>query len=74
METIGLILGLLKLSLEIFKDSRKDQYLKKYLEIVKEYNEELSKPPHLVSDYKLDSLLLDSKRLAKLVIAESGKN
>lgn len=69
----GLILQVLKLSMEIFKDERKDRFLKKYVKIEKEWNEELAKPDDEQSDLTFDRLYVDAEGLAKLVISEAHK-
>lgn len=73
MESIGLVLSLLKLSLEVFKDERKDRFLKQHQKLVKEWHDEISKPDNEQSDLTLDRLMLDINTLAKLVISESSK-
>lgn len=70
---LGLILQVLKLSLEIFKDERKDRFLKQYVKIEKEWNEELAKPDDEQSDLTFDKLYVDAESLAKLVISEAHK-
>ncbi len=73
METFGLVLGLVKVSLEIFKDERKGRFLKKYNELVKEWNEEMSRPEDERSDLALDNIMFKCEQLASSVITESGK-
>lgn len=68
-----LVLGLLKIGLEIFKDERKGRFLKKYLKLEAEYQSEINKPDSERSDLKLDRLCFEAEQLAKLVILESGK-
>lgn len=70
-----LILSLIKISLEVFQDERKDRFLKKYLKIQKDFQDELDKGLDSRSDLKLDRLRLDAIQLAELVIRErdSGK-
>lgn len=71
---LGLVLKVLKLSLEVFKDVRKDRFLKKFLKLEKEWMDEISKPDSEQSDLTLDRLHFDAEALAKLVVAEhSGK-
>jgi hypothetical protein len=67
-----LILSLVKLSLEVFRDERKDRFLKKYLKIKSEYQDELNKGLDGRSDLKLMQLLSEAEQLAQLVIAESN--
>lgn len=69
---LGLVLQVLKLSLEIFKDERRDRFLKKFLKLEREWNDELSKPDIEQSDLMLDRLYFDAEALAKLVVAESS--
>lgn len=70
-----LILSLIKVSLEVFQDERKDRFLKKYLKIKEEFQDELNQGLDDRSDLKLDRLRLDAIDLAELVIRErnSGK-
>jgi hypothetical protein len=70
---LGLVLSVLKLSLEIFKDERKDRFLKKFLKLEKEWMDEISKPDNEQSDLMLDRLHFDAESLAKLVIAEASR-
>lgn len=72
---IGLILSLIKLGLEVFQDERKDKFLKKYLKLQKEHQDELNKGLDDRSDLKLDELRIESIQLAELVVRErnSGK-
>lgn len=68
---LGLVLQVLKLSLEIFKDERRDRFLKKFLKLEKEWSDELAKPENEQSDLMLDRLYFDAEALAKLVVNES---
>lgn len=68
---LGLVLQVLKLSLEIFKGERQDRFLKKFVKLEKEWMNEMSKPDDEQSDLTLDRLHVDAEALAKLVIAES---
>lgn len=72
---LGLILSLIKLGLEVFQDERKDKYLKQYLKLQKEYQDELNKGLDDRSDLKLDQLRIEAIQLAELVVRErnSGK-
>lgn len=67
---LTLILGLIKLGLEVFQDQTKDKYLKKYLKIQKEFQDEINKGLNDRSDLKLDQLRHDAKQLAELLIRE----
>lgn len=71
--TIGTILQLIKLGLEIFKDERKDRFLKQQIKLEKEWMDEMSKPDSDRSDLTLDRLYFDSSVLAQLVISEARK-
>lgn len=71
--TIGTILQLIKLGLEIFKDERKDRFLKQQVKLEKEWMDEMSKPDADRSDLTLDRLYFDSSVLAQLVISEARK-
>lgn len=70
-----LILSLLKVSLDVFHDERKDRFTKQFVKIQKEFQDELNKGLDERSDLKLDRLRLDAIQLAELVIRErnSGK-
>jgi hypothetical protein len=73
---IGLILQVLKLSLEVFKEERGDLYhrlLKKRNELEKEWHEEMSLPDDKRSDLAIDRILLESNQLAALIVAEHSK-
>ena len=67
---LTLILGLIKLGLEVFQDQTKDKYLKKYLKIQKEFQDEINKGLNDRSDLKLDQLRHEAKQLAELLIRE----
>lgn len=67
---LTLILGLIKLGLEVFQDQTKDKYLKKYLKIQKEFQDEINKGLDDRSDLKLDQLRHEAKQLAELLIRE----
>ncbi len=69
---LGLVLSILKLSLEIFKDERKDRFLKKFVKLEKEWMDELSKSDSEQSDLALDRLYFEAETLVKLVISESN--
>ncbi len=72
---INLLLGLLKVSAEIFKSERGDLYTrltKKRLEIKREYQDELNKGVDSWSDLKLAKLRHEAELLGELIIAESG--
>jgi hypothetical protein len=71
--TIGTILSLIKLGLEVFKDERKDRFLKKQAKLEKEWMDEISKPDSERSDLTLDRLYFESNNLAKLIISEASK-
>lgn len=68
----SLILGLLKVAIETFKDERKGRYLKKWNELNRDYLDEISKPDNEQSDLTLDRIMFECGLLAKLVLAESS--
>lgn len=68
---LGLVFGLLKVAIETFKDERQDRFLKRYVKLEKEWQDEMAKDDDDVSDLKLDRILFDSIGLAKLVVAET---
>lgn len=67
---LALILGLIKLGLEVFQNETKDRYLKRYLKIQKDFQDEVSKGLDDRSDLKLDRLRFEAKQLAELLIRE----
>ena len=67
---IGLILSLVKIGMEVFQDQRKDRFLKMYLKIKEEYQDELNKGIDNRSDLKLDELRIEATNLAELVVRE----
>lgn len=71
---LGTILSLLEISLEVFQSERKDRFLKQYVKIKSEYQDELNKGIDNWSDYKLSQLRIDAEQLAELVIAERSSN
>lgn len=71
---LELILGLIKLGLEVYKDETRDRYLKKYLRIKSEYQDEINKGIDDWSDLKLHQLHLDAENLAELLIRERNSN
>ena len=75
MEAFGLLLGTIKLALEIFKDERGDRYsrlLNELLDIEKEYNEELAVGDDNVSDLALGKLRRRFIEFQKRLHAEAG--
>lgn len=73
--SLELALSLIKIAAEVFQDERKDRFLKKYLKISKEYQDELNKGLDDRSDLKLDKLRFEADQLAELIVRErnSGK-
>jgi hypothetical protein len=74
MEKIGLILELLKISLDIFQDSRKDRFTKQRSKLEKEWNDEKAKPIDEQSDLTFDRLLFESETLAREIIESYTKS
>jgi hypothetical protein len=68
----GLVMQVLKLSLEIFQGERRDRFRNKYTRIEKEWMDEMSKPEGFISDLTLDRLHFDATILARLIISESA--
>jgi len=68
MDKVGLILELLKISLEVFQDARKDRFIKQRMKLEKEWHEEMSKPDSEQSDLTLDRLQHESEVLARAII------
>jgi hypothetical protein len=71
---ITLILSLVKLGLEVFQGERRDKFLKKYIKIQGEYQDELNKGLDNRSDLKLDRLRLEAIGLAELVVRERNSS
>lgn len=70
---LDLILGLIKIGLEVYQDEIKDKHLKRYLKIQKEFQDELNKGLDDRSDLKLDQLRIDAQQLAELIVRERNK-
>jgi hypothetical protein len=68
---IGLVLGLVKVALEVFKDERRGRFASQRDKIEKEWQDEMSKPDDDRSDLELDRLLFESRQLAKVIIAQA---
>lgn len=73
METVGLVLGLAKIALEIFKDERKGRFVSDLDKVQREWQDEMAKSDDERSDLKLDRLLFDSKQLAQSIIDQHNK-
>lgn len=73
METIGLVLGLVKVALEVFKDERRGRFLNQLSKIEKGWNDEMDLPESDRSDLELDRLLRESKKLASRIIEQHSK-
>lgn len=71
--TIGLVMGLLKVALEVFKDERRDRFQKQFKKLELEYQNELAKDDDDISDLKLDTILFKCHQLAALIVAEHNK-
>lgn len=71
---IGLIFGLVKVALEVWKDERKDRFEKKRANLERDYYEELKRPEHERSQLYLDNILLELDILAKTVLPESVRD
>lgn len=70
---LDLILGLIKVGLDVYQNETKDKFLKKYIKIKKEFQDELNKGLDDRSDLVLDQLLYDAEDLAKLIIQEHNR-
>lgn len=71
---LDLILGLIKVGLDVYQNETKDKFLKKYIKIKKEFQDELNKGLDDRSDLVLDQLLYDAEDLAKLIIQEHNRS
>lgn len=69
---ISTILGLIKLSLEVFQDERKDMYLKRYIKIKREFDAEINKGLDNWSDIRINELLFEAETLGKIIIKETS--
>jgi hypothetical protein len=70
---LQLVLGLIKVGLEVYQGATRDKYLKKYLKIQKDFQDELNKGINDRSDLELDRLRIDARQLAELLIRESNR-
>lgn len=70
----GTILSLIDMALKVFHDERQDKYLKKYIRIKQDYQNELNKGIDSRSDLKLDELRNEAISLAELVTRENSRN
>lgn len=71
---LELVLGLIKIGLEVYQDETRDKYLKKYNKIKKEFDDELNKGIDDRSDLALDRLRYEATLLAELLIRERSKS
>jgi hypothetical protein len=65
---LELILGLIKLGIEVYQNETRDKYLKQYIRIQKEFQDELNKGLNDRSDLTLDRLRYDAEQLARLLV------
>ena len=72
--SLELIFSLIKLGLEVYQDDRKDKFLKKYVKLPEEYQNELNKGLNDRSDLKLDQLRFEAIILAELVVRERNSS
>ena len=72
--SLELIFSLIKLGLEVYQDDRKDKFLKKYVKLQEEYQNELNKGLNDRSDLKLDQLRFEAIILAELVVRERNSS
>jgi hypothetical protein len=71
--SLGAILSLINVALDVFKDERKDRFLKQYVKIKTEYQNELDKGLANRSDLTISQLLNEAKLLSALVVSEHNK-
>lgn len=71
--SVGLVLSLIKLGLEVFQDVTRDKYLKQYLKLQEDYEDEMAKGLDDRSDLTISRMFADAERLAQLVVAEANK-
>jgi hypothetical protein len=69
---LTIILSLIKLGLGVFQDERKDRYLKKYLALEKDYQDELNKGLDSWSDLALDRMRFEARQLAQLIVDDAN--
>ena len=72
--SLELIFSLIKLGLEVYQDERKDKFIKKYVKLQEEYQNELNKGLNDRSDLKLDQLRFEAIILAELVVRERNSS
>ncbi len=70
---VGLVLGLLKVAIETFKEERRDHFLKKYVKLEREFQDEIDKGLEHRSDLAVSRIMRECNNLTKLIIAESSK-
>lgn len=71
---LQLVLGLIKVGLEVYQGATRDKYLKKYVKIQQRFQDELNKGINERSDLELDRLRIDARQLAELLIRESSRD
>jgi hypothetical protein len=71
---LGTVLSLIEMALKVFHSERQDKYLKRYLKIKEQYEDELNKGLSGRSDLAIMRLLSEADDLAKLVISEQSRD
>lgn len=71
---LNLLAGLLKVSIETFKEERGDLYhrlIKQSNKLEKEWQDEMALPDNQRSDLAINNFMLEYGQLAKLIVAEA---
>lgn len=67
-----LVLEVVKVALEVFRDERSARFRNEYARLRKEYDEELARDKSDRSDLALDSILLKCRDLAERIVSEAS--
>jgi hypothetical protein len=70
---VGLVLGLLKVIIETFKDERQGHFSKQYNSLQGDYDAEMDKGLEHRSDLAISRIVRECSDLTKLVVAELSK-
>lgn len=73
MQNIALVLGLVKVALEVFQDERRGRFARKLADLEREWNDEMALPDDERSDLALDRILLESRTLGQEIIDAAKK-
>jgi hypothetical protein len=71
---VGLILGLLKVGLEVYQSETKDKLVKQFNKLEKEYFDEMARPDNERSDLFIDNLLLECEQIGRIIVSSRSEN